>query len=240
MSTGLQSIEKSSHLLADVAFDALRDAIIDGRLQAGEWLRQEKLAQELGTSQMPVREALKRLVAEGLAERIPYRGVRVIEFSPADIVDICTIRLMLETLAVRLATPLISVDEIQRLKDNLRRAESYRQPEQMARLRELNTEFHLSICRASGRRYLVHQVEVLWDRFPSVMLYEGEVRRQSELLQPRLERAAEEHWRILTALEQRDAQRAEEETRHHIQELAQELTEVLNISHEQVEPLLIV
>ncbi|MGC9333129.1 MAG: GntR family transcriptional regulator, partial [Anaerolineae bacterium] len=59
--------------LSDRVYEALRDAIIDGRLEPGQWLRQEALAQELGVSQMPIREALKRLVAEGLAERIPYR-----------------------------------------------------------------------------------------------------------------------------------------------------------------------
>ena len=73
----LESIQ-SHRPLTDIVFERLRDAIIDGRLEAGQWLRQEPLAQELGVSQMPVREALKRLVAEGLAVRIPYKGVKVV------------------------------------------------------------------------------------------------------------------------------------------------------------------
>ena len=235
MSDQLESIQ-SHRPLTDVVFERLHDAIIDGRLKAGQWLRQETLAQELGVSQMPVREALKRLVAEGLAVRIPYKGVKVVEFSPEDIVDICTVRLVLEGLAVRLATPLITDEELKRLKENLREQEGYTSQDQIARRRQLNTEFHLSICQASGRRYLVRLLEMLWRWFPSVMLYEGAF-RQEELLPARMDREMREHWAMLEALERRDAQQAEEETRRHIRNLSQELTEVLGIPKEVVELL---
>jgi len=235
MSDRLNSIQ-SHPSLTDVVFDRLRDAILGGRLKAGQWLRQETLAQELGVSQMPVREALKRLVAEGLAVRIPYKGVKVVEFSPEDIVDICTVRLVLEGLAVRLATPLITDEELKRLKENLREQEGYTSQDQIARRRQLNTEFHLSICQASGRRYLVRLLEMLWRWFPSVMLYEGAF-RQEELLPARMDREMREHWAMLEALERRDAQQAEEETHRHIRNLSQELTEVLGIPKEVVELL---
>ena len=235
MSDQLESIQ-SHRPLTDVVFERLHDAIIDGRLKAGQWLRQETLAQELGVSQMPVREALKRLVAEGLAVRIPYKGVKVVEFSSEDIVDICTVRLVLEGLAVRLATPLITDEELKRLKENLREQEGYTSQDQIARRRQLNTEFHLSICQASGRRYLVRLLEMLWRWFPSVMLYEGAF-RQEELLPARMDREMREHWAMLEALERRDAQQAEEETRRHIRNLSQELTEVLRIPKEVVELL---
>ena len=235
MSNRLKSIQ-SHRSLTDVVFERLHDAIIDGQLKAGQWLRQEALAQELGVSQMPVREALKRLVAEGLAVRIPYKGVKVVEFSPEDIVDICTVRLVLEGLAVRLATPLITAKELEQLKENLRETERYTGQDQMARRRQLNTDFHLSICQASGRQYLVRLLEMLWRWFPSVVLYEGTF-RQKELLLARADREMREHWAILEALERRDAQQAEEETRRHIRNLSQELTEVLGISKEVVELL---
>jgi DNA-binding GntR family transcriptional regulator len=235
MSNQLKSIQ-NHRPLADLVFERLRDSIIDGRLKRGQWLRQETLAQELAVSQMPVREALKRLVAEGLAERIPYKGVKVVEFSPEDIVDICTARLVLEGLAVRFAIPLITPETLERLKENLKEAERLTEQDQMARRRELNIEFHLSICWASGRQYLVRLLEALWGWFPSVMLYEGML-RQRELLPARLEREMQEHWAILEALEKRDAEQAEKETRRHIRNLSQELTEVLGIPKEVVEPL---
>jgi DNA-binding GntR family transcriptional regulator len=235
MSDRLESIQ-SHRPLTDIVFERLHDAIIDGRLEAGQWLRQETLAQELGVSQMPVREALKRLVAEGLAVRIPYKGVKVVEFSPEDIVDICTLRLVLEGLAVRLATPLITTKELERLKEILRELEGYTSQEQIARRRQLNAEFHLCISQASGRQYLVRLLETLWRWFPSVILYEGTL-RQEELLPDRMDREIREHWAILEALERRDAQQAEEETRRHIRNLSQELTEVLGVPNEEVELL---
>ena len=222
--------------LADIAFRRLRDAIIDGRLEPGQWLRQEALARELGMSQMPIREALRRLVTEGLAERIAYRGVRVVEFTTADIADMFTVRLVLESLAVRFAPPSITSGELERLRDLLRRAESCGTQEQMGLRRELNTEFHLSICRASRHRYLVHQIESLWRWFPSVMLYEG-MRRQEALAPARLARELDEHRAILAALEARDARAAENEVRRHIGNLSQELTEVLGVSPALIELL---
>lgn len=223
--------------LSDRVYEALRDAIIDGRLEPGQWLRQEALAQELGVSQMPIREALKRLVAEGLAERMPYRGVRVVEFSPGDIADMCTVRLILESLAVRFATPHLTAEQIAQLKQNLREAATCTAPDQMARRRQLNDEFHLTICHASDHGYLTRQLDALWDWFPTVMLYEG-MRRQQELSSVRLARENEEHWAILSAIERQDPLQAEEETRRHVRNLSLELTEVLGIPAELIEPLI--
>jgi DNA-binding GntR family transcriptional regulator len=222
--------------LADAVFESLSKGVIDGRLEPGMWLRQEALAQELGVSQMPVREALKRLVAEGLAERIPYKGVRIVEYSPEDIVDICTNRLVLESLAIRFATPLITEELLQRLRRNIQEIEQNTGPEFISRRRELNAEFHLSIYRACGRQYLIRLIELLWKLFPSVMLYEGML-RQIELLPDRLEREVSEHKIILSALEKRDAEMAENVTRQHIRNLSQELTEVLGIPQDVVHSL---
>ena len=223
--------------LGDRVYEAVRDAVIDGRFEPGQWLRQETLAQELGVSQMPVREALKRLVAEGLAERIPYRGVRIVEFAPRDIADMCTVRLILESLAVRFATAHITAEQVAQLKQNLREAANCTNPDQMARRRELNDEFHLTICHASDHRYLTRQLDSLWDWFPGVMLYEG-MRRQEELSAARLARENEEHRAILSAIEQRDALQAEEYTRRHIRNLSLELAEVLGLREELIEPLM--
>ena len=77
----LQNGTLSHRQLRHAVYEYLRTAISDGTLKSGEWLRQKRIAEELGVSQMPVREALKELVSDGLVEHIPYRGVRVIEFS---------------------------------------------------------------------------------------------------------------------------------------------------------------
>jgi len=232
----LETIE-DHHPLSDQVYQRLQDAIIDGRLVPGQWLRQEALAHDLGTSQLPVREAIRRLASEGLAVRIPYRGVKVVEYSSEDIIDMFNVRLVLESMAVRYATSRISVEDIEKLKLNLEEAIQYNRQDQMPRRRALNTEFHLIICRASNHRYLIRQTETMWSWFPSTILYEG-MRRQEELSRSRLERENKEHRAILQALVRRDATKAEEVTRHHIRNLSQELAEVLGISLDKVEELM--
>ena len=232
----LESLE-DHHPLSDRVYQRLRDAIIDGRLVPGQWLRQEALARELGTSQLPVREAIRRLAAEGLAVRSPYRGVQVVEYSPEDIIDMFNVRLVLESMAVRYAASRISAEDLEKLNRNLDEAVQYNQQDQMTQRRALNTEFHLTICRASNHRYLTRQAETMWNWFPSTILYEG-MRRQQELSQARLERESREHHAILQALVKRDAAAAEEATRRHIRNLSQELAEVLGISLDKVKELL--
>jgi DNA-binding GntR family transcriptional regulator len=230
------SLPQGHQPLADAVFESLRQAIIDGRLSAGQWLRQETLASEMGVSQMPVREALKRLVGEGLAVRIPYHGVKVAEFSAQDIVDICTSRLVLEGLAARFAAPLVTDQDLDYLRRNLEEASQYTAQHQMSKRREMNGSFHMTISRASGRQYLARLINALWSWFPSVMLYEG-MFRQEAFLPARLEREMKEHWAILAALEKRDPDEAEKATRSHIRNLSQELTELLNVPLDVVEPL---
>jgi len=239
VNSGLVSLEnlENHHTLSDQVYQRLRDAIIDGRLASGQWLRQEALANELGTSQLPVREAIRRLAAEGLAVRIPYRGVQVVEYSPEDIIDMFNVRLVLESMAVRYAASRISPDDLEKLKRNLEEADLYTQQDQMPRRRMLNTEFHLTICRASNHRYLIRQTETMWSWFPSTILYEG-MRRQEALSRSRLERENKEHRAILRALVRRDATTAEEATRSHLRNLSQELAEVLGVSLDKVKKLL--
>lgn len=219
------------HPLGDRVYRALRDAIIDGRLAPGQWLRQEALAQELGTSQLPVREAIRRLAAEGLAVRIPYKGIQVVEYSAEDLLDMFHIRLALESLAVRYAAPRIGAEDLQALERNLEQARRCTGQEQMVQRRELNKEFHLIICRASGRRYLIRQIEAMWVWFPSTMSYEG-MRRQQALTRERLEREQHEHRAILSALAAGDAQRVEAEIQAHIRHLSHELLAVLGLPAE--------
>ena len=79
--------------LKEDIFDVLHAKIISGMYKRGDWLRQEEIATQLGVSMTPVREALDLLVSAGLAERVPYRGVRVREMSEKDVVEAYGLRL---------------------------------------------------------------------------------------------------------------------------------------------------
>src|SRR5512147_1733036 len=89
-----ESIQKRP--LKEDVFDALHEKIVSGKYKPGEWLRQDDIATQLGVSMTPVREALDLLVAAGLAERVPYRGVRVPQPSQEEIAESYAVRLLLE------------------------------------------------------------------------------------------------------------------------------------------------
>src|SRR5687768_17928420 len=98
--------------LKEEIFDALHRQIIAGKYGPGDWLRQEEIAGQMGVSMTPVREALDLLVAAGLAERVPYRGVRVREMSTKDVADAYGLRLILEAVIAREAAKNITPQQI--------------------------------------------------------------------------------------------------------------------------------
>ncbi len=202
--------------------ERLRAGILTGRLRPGEWLRQERLAQEYGVSQMPVREALKKLAAEGLVEHVPYRGVRVVEFAPEDVEDLYACRAFIESMAARFAAQNISDDEVGELAQLQRRMAACRTPEDLVEYRELNRQFHSAIFAASRRSYLVRTLAQLWAAFPT-MLWSNVPRVAVDSLPSRDQPDIEEHAAIVAALRARDANAAERAVRHHIETAGREL-----------------
>ncbi|HVN75847.1 MAG TPA: GntR family transcriptional regulator [Thermoanaerobaculaceae bacterium] len=195
--------------------ERIRSAILDGRIKPGEWLRQERLAQENGVSQMPVREALKRLASEGLVEHVPYRGVRVVEFSAADVEDLYACRSFIEGMAARFAATNISDAEVADLKALATRMAKCKMPVELPEYRELNRQFHGLIFAACGRSYLVRTLAQLWSAFPT-MLWSNIPHVATASVPERDEPDVEEHAAIITALAAHDARGAERAVHHHI------------------------
>lgn len=226
----LQSENHSPHKqLRHLVTERLRLAILEGELKPGEWLRQEHLAQILGVSQMPVREAFKELAAEGLVEHVPYRGVRVVEFSPEDIADLYAHRGFLEGRAAYAAARNIQPEELQELKSTLARMSQLLGREHLAEYRDLNRHFHQIVYKASRHDYLIRTLNQMWTTFPSMLL--GNF--STTAVAPLPERDAsdiEEHQQIINALEQRDSESAERLVRQHIIASGERLVATLKIS----------
>jgi len=217
----------SSHKqLRHVVADQLRNAILDGQYKPGEWLRQEHLAQVLGVSQMPVREALKELTAEGLIEHVPYRGVRVIEFSADDIEDLYAHRAFLEGKAARLAAQKITQREIAELKKLQEQMEENLAPQEVATYRDLNRRFHQTIYTASRRGYLIRTLNQMWAAFPT-MLVGNFAATAANPLPDRDTPDISEHHALIVALENHDADASEEAMRYHIGETSRQLVHAL-------------
>ena len=190
--------------LRNVVAERMRTAILEGRYKPGEWMRQERIAQEFGVSQMPVREALKELVSEGLIEHVPYRGARVISFSLEDVQDLYEHRAFLEGLAASIAANLITEAQLEELKGIQTKIEENGTPEQVTRYRELNRQFHQFIFAASGREYLIRTLNQMWAIFPTMLIANFTATAKQPLPQ-RDHTDNEEHRAIITALEAHDA-----------------------------------
>lgn len=201
--------------LAHHVADRLRAEIFEGRVRPGEWLRQERIAQDQGVSQMPVREALKQLAAEGLVEHIPYRGVRVVEFTVEDVEDLYACRLFIEGMAARYAAAAITGEEIREVTELHHRMLRCVTPEQLPEYRELNRRFHAAIFNASRRSFLIRSLAQLWAAFPT-MLWSNIPLVARRSAPGRDAPDAAEHEAIVRALAARDPEAAELAVGHHI------------------------
>jgi DNA-binding GntR family transcriptional regulator len=229
MAEGLTSIVKERKSLAEVAFEAIREEILSGYFKPGDWLRQKELSQQLSVSHTPVREALDRLVADGLAERVPHKGVRVSTIDENDIAEVYSLRLLLEPVIVRLTASNISSEELRQLEAIVDQAKNLTALDDMPLRRQLNREFHCLICKTCGSTTLTRLHEIIWNRFPDWMFYEG-LYRHPKSLKPRLKREIDEHHALVNAISKKDIDLAEQISIRHIRGMEEDLLEVFEIS----------
>lgn len=190
----------------DLAYAAIRDAIARGRIRPGDWLRQETLADELRVSQVTVRAALSRIVADGLAVHVPYRGVRAVLLPIEELEDVYELRAVLEGFAFRLAADRLSAAELAQMRKLLPATVVDAAPDSVDGAWTANWDFHMIAIRASGRRHLARILEQLMHLTnPYVLLSVGSD-------EARLAAAAwelEAHSAIVDALAARDGKLAE-------------------------------
>lgn len=196
--------------------------IASGELQAGEWLRQERLASELGISYTPIREALKLLEVEGLVEHVPYRGVRVVKFNAEDVLDLYVMRSVLEGLAASGAARHISAEALAPIRALHERMCKLNGVKDLIEIHDLNRQFHLAIIRASQRQFLTRMLTMLYNWFPN-MLWNRALAASEAALDARAAADNREHALIVVALEAHDPVAAERAMRDHIEGSSQNL-----------------
>lgn len=181
-----------------VVADVLREAILRGILAAGQQLRQEEIARQLGVSHIPVREALRQLEAEGLVRLRPYRGFEVSELSPEEVEELYEIRIPLECQALRLALPHLTDQDLEQAQAVLDAIDAEADPSAWS---ELNTRFHSILYAPSGRQRLLNLIRTLRtnvDRY--LRLYISVMQRKAY--------SQREHRAILEAVRRRDEAQA--------------------------------
>ena len=230
--------------LKEVIFDVLHEKIISGAYKRGDWLRQEDIATQLGVSMTPVREALDLLVSAGLAERVPYRGVRVREMSTKDVVEAYGLRLILEAIMAREAAKNITPQQVAALESFLEGMKKHDTLQEVSSERKLSREFHAAIAEATRNDLLIKLYAVVANAFPDWLLYEA-LFRYPELIADSMASTHREHVAIVDALKNGDAEGAMQKSIEHLMESGKWLEEYLDIpaellreKEEQVFPLM--
>jgi len=191
----------SQNTLADQAYEAIRDRIVDGDITVGEFVREQEVSEALGVSRTPVREALGRLASEGFLERIPHRGFRVPEESMNTLLELYPILSALELLAGRLALPHLTSGDIKRLKDINARMVDRREGGKVRDLLNLNNQFHHVICRRSGSQRLLDLLDDLRSQVKRLEIWYYSQRN-------RIEESIAHHDQLIGAIEAGDHDKA--------------------------------
>lgn len=195
----------------DIAYDSIRLQILSGERPGGEWLREDDLAAALGVSRTPVREALRRLAAEGLVTHERNRGVQVQSWTMEDLEEVFGLRSLLEPWGCALAATRGQADleALQDLADRMDEAADKPHPD-FEHITELNNLFHGTILAASGSRRVqslvssVVDVPLVWSTFSRYTPHE-------------LRRSLAHHHELVDALRAGDPAWAESIMRAHVQ-----------------------
>lgn len=191
---------------SDFIAETLREAIVSGQLPSGMLLKQDELAERFHVSKIPVREALKRLEAEGLVTFMRHKGAVVASMSPDEIWEYVEIRAMLEARAAELSAPHITEVNLEQARQALEAFGSERNP---ARWGEANWRLHSALYIDARRPVLMAEIRSLYDKVERYV-------RALLSVTPELPKTQREHQEILEAFAARNAERAAALTRAHV------------------------
>ncbi|HML13215.1 MAG TPA: GntR family transcriptional regulator [Xanthobacteraceae bacterium] len=202
---------------ADRAYTALRDVIVKLNVydEPGDLrLDERQLAQDLGISRTPVREAMAQLEREGFVRSIPRRGIYVVRKTKHEVIEMITAWAALESMAARLITLAASDEDIASLRAMFATFEDGRLHARLDEYSEVNIQFHQAIIRMSGNSVLIDLAENLFAHMRMI-------RRKTIGEDDRATRSIRDHMNIIQALEARATERAENLVRQHALGLAE-------------------
>ena len=210
--------------LRDVVFNTLRDAILKGELEPGERLMEIQLAERLGVSRTPIREAIRKLELEGLVLMIPRKGAEVAKISEKSLRDVLEVRRSLEELAAELACQRMDAEALKDLEDAQKAFIQAVESGETMTMAEADEHFHDVIYMGTGNTRLV---QILNNLREQMYRYRLEYIKDAEKRQILLV----EHESILRAIRSRHVAEAKEAVRAHIDN--QEITVSKNIKERE-------
>jgi DNA-binding GntR family transcriptional regulator len=192
------------------AYAHIRRSILDSTIPVGTALSEYELAQEIGVSRTPVREALKRLEQEGLVRSVARRGTFVADLTVRDIVEIYQVRIQLEGLAARAAAERMDPAEVDELIAELDKSEKQVRQGRLESAREHDRRLHKSIIDSTSNGRLAQILATLEDQV-------HRIRQRAMSHMPRVPASLAEHRAVLQAIKKRDGAAAEKAMRDHLQ-----------------------
>jgi DNA-binding GntR family transcriptional regulator len=213
----------SARLVADRAYDELRDRIVTLRLGPGTVLREDALMHEMGIGRTPLREAVKRLALENLVAVRPRRGTFVTAVEAADIVNITEVRAELESYAAELAALRMSEGAREQAEQLLQEIDEVTRPHEQEWLMRFDERIHRFTWEASANRYLVETLERYFTH--SLRIWYLVLDRV-----PGLGHSVHDQMHLLNALLARDGERARTIMREHVLEFQREILAAFNRS----------
>ncbi|MFP4697798.1 MAG: GntR family transcriptional regulator [Eubacteriales bacterium] len=201
--------------LRDVVFNTLREAILKGELVPGQRLMEKQLADRMGVSRTPIREAIRKLELEGLVVMVPRKGAEVARITEKDLKNVLEIRCALEELAVRIACKKINESEVRELRSTITEFAEAIDQKDFDSIVEKDVEFHDIIFQATGNEKLI---QILNNLREQIYRFRVEYIRKADNHYNLLK----EHEEILNAIENKNVERARKVAEQHI--LNQEMT----------------
>ena len=221
MGNRLEPIKIDSYQpLRETVCEALREAIRNGVLEPGERLMEVQLADELGISRTPVREAIRKLEQEGYVIMVPRRGTYVSSVSVSDVKEIFEIRSALESLSTELAALRIEPDELEQLRTLLTEIEGHIERKDMDKIVETDIKFHGLLYQVSRNERLVAIISNLKEQL-------ARYRTLSMSYPGRLKETLEEHRAMVEAIAAGDAEAAREAAEHHMEQAEETLLKAM-------------
>ncbi len=211
--------------LRDVVFNTLRQAILKGELKPGERLMEVQLANKLGVSRTPIREAIRKLELEGLVLMIPRNGAEVAEITEKNLKDVLEVRQALEKLAVQLACDQMTKMQIREIREAARAFQDVLESGNVTGIAEADEHFHDMINWATDNQKLI---QILGNLREQMYRYRVEYLKD-EAVYPQL---LEEHESLIRAIERRQKDRAAEIICRHIENQADAITGTIRTRNE--------
>ena len=196
--------------LRDQTYDIIKNMIILREIEPGKKINEEHIAKEIQVSRTPIREALCRLENEGIVTIIPRRGAFVSDLTETNVVEILLIREVLEGLVVRLAVENMDAKTLEKLRKAIEKISSIPEEDRdLVNYTRSEVDFHSILLSASNNQMLKNMMDM-------VNAHLQIIRLRTVVIPERAQKTVKEHQQILKAIENGDAQSAEELMRKHV------------------------